>query len=137
MPPKGKPNLKTEFTGFIAYYDDGKVIKERENFQSKKLNKKLATNWAEINKNKLIALELVWKNQTKVRIDKIPPKETQAPYKDIKADEWFFSQKGYVDMGSRDIVVIARNIGYIKDGIINITSVDEKTGIIKMYSRAV
>ena len=137
MPPKGIPNLKKEFTGFVAYYDDGKVIKERENFQSKKLNRKLATNWAEINKNKLIALELQWKNQVKARIDKVPPKKAEAPYKVLKPSDWFFSQKGYIDMGSRQIVIIARNIGYIKDDIINITSVDEKTGIIKMYSRAV
>ena len=117
------------FTGFVAYYNDGKVIHERENFFSDKLKKQCATSWAELCLEKLVALELVWKDASKIKL-------TKDEYPFLKASDWYFSQTGYMDMSSRKIIVISRNIGYVKDGIINIYSVAENTGIVKSAQRA-
>ena len=135
MRPEDISKLKA-FTGFIAYYDNGKVIKERESFFSKILNKNCATNWAELDKSKLIALELHWNNELKVRIDKNPHPDNFNKTTIITPERWLFSQKGYLDISSKKIVVIARCIGFIEDGIANITSVAEDTGIISIIRKA-
>jgi len=123
------------YTGFVAHYTNGRVVYERENYDSKKLKKKCATNWAEIDRNKLVAMEMFWHGQLKARIEKDPSSDPNR--KNILGpSEWFFSQKGYFDMGTRKITVVARNIGYVQDGIIHITSVVEKTGTVQMYDRA-
>jgi len=123
------------FTGFIAYYDNGKIIKEHEDFFSKKLNKKCATNWAEIDKNKLIKLELIWQDTPKGYITKSPSEQSFNKTYTLNPQDWFFSQKGYFDLNTRQIIVIARNIGYIESGIVNILSAIEQTGIVQIYSR--
>jgi hypothetical protein len=125
------------FTGFVAYYNDGKIIKERENFDSKVLSKKCATNWAEIDREKLIKLELVWENQPKGFITRAPTENSFNTSYTLNPQDWFFSQKGYYDLGDRHVVVVARNIGYVTDGIINILSVVEKSGVVHMYRRTV
>jgi hypothetical protein len=134
MSPK-EPRGRKPFTGFIAYYANGRLIKERESFFSKKLNKDLATNWAEIDKEQLISLELVWRDEPKARIDKKPSSSGFNKSKEIAPANWFFSQKGYMNMGTRKIQVVARNIGYIDDGIINIISVVEETGVVLISRR--
>lgn len=134
MSPKEFPGKsKKSFTGFIAYYEHGKTVKERENYFSKKLNKECATNWCEIDKNKLIALELVWRGSSKVKIDKVPSDKSHHP---LSPEDWFFSQNGYFDLGSKSITVVARNIGYKENGIIAIFKVEEENGIIQISSRA-
>ena len=127
-------SINKEYTGFLAHYDDGRIIKEQEDFYSKKFKKKCATNWAEIDKKRLVALELVWKGKSKAKIEKQNP--TDSHRGDLSPDQWFFSQYGYMDMAKRNITVVARNIGWIKDGIINVTSVNEDTGTITMSTRA-
>ena len=123
---------QNSFTGFIAHYENGAKVYEREDYHSKKLNKKCATNWAEIDKEKLVSLQLVWKGQIKVTIDK----ESGSAHRSVlKAEDWFFSQNGYMDMGTRKIVVLSRNVGFIEDNNIYITSVLEETGDIRKSIR--
>lgn len=130
-----KLKSRRPYTGFIAYYGENKVIKEREDFFSKKLDKKCATNWAEIDKEKLTKLELIWNDQPKGFISKTPVKNSFNTSHTLSPQNWFFSQKGYYDLGNRNIIVVARNIGYIENGIINILSVVEQSGIVQIYSR--
>ena len=128
MYQREKP-INKPFTGFVACYDDGKRIQERENFFSDKLNKQCSTNWAEICREKLSSMELLWNGISKIKIDKIN-------YPHIKPSDWYFSQTGYMDLISKNIVVVSRNIGYRKDGILNIFYVEENTGIVKSAQRA-
>lgn len=118
----------TKFTGFLAYYSDDLIVKEKENYFSKKLNKNCATNWAEIDKTRLVALELLWLGQSKIKIDK---KE----YPFIKPEDWFFTHSGMYNMKNRNITVISRNIGFKKDNITQVYSVDEETGILRTSIR--
>lgn len=126
------PKENKKFTGFIAYYNNGARVYEKENFFSKKLDKKCATNWAEIDKKRLSALELVWNGKSKIKIKK----ESDSFHEELSPKDWFFSQNGYLDMGSRKVIVLARNIGYIKDNLIHITSVIENTGDIRKSIRS-
>jgi hypothetical protein len=136
MPLKSLENRKFH-NGFIAYYSDGKVIKERENFFSKVLNKKCSTNWAEIDKSKLVKLELVWQNQVKGYITCTPHPDAFNTKYTLSPQDWFFSHNGYFDLGSKSIVVVARNIGYTENGYTNILSVAEQTGIIRIHGRPI
>ncbi len=134
MSPKEYPGKdKKPFTGLLAYYDNGKIIKERENYFSTKLNKECATNWGEIDKSKLVALELVWQGSSKIRIDKTPADKS---HHILEPSDWFFSQNGYSDMGSRSISVVARNIGYVENSILTIFKVLEESGVLQISSRA-
>ncbi|MBD3261255.1 MAG: hypothetical protein GF334_06155 [Candidatus Altiarchaeales archaeon] len=128
--PKNPRRPKKPFTGFIVHYENGKTVRERENYISKKLNKQCATNWAEIDKARIVALELIWKDKSKIKLSK-------EEYPSIKPGDWYFSHTGYLDMKSRKVVVVKRSIGYIKDGLLHIYSVDEKEGSIKGHVRAV
>jgi hypothetical protein len=116
-----------KFTGFIAHYNN-KTIVEKENFYSKKLNKNCATNWAEVDKNKLIALEIIWHGKSIIKIDK-------KDYSHIKPEDWFFTQTGIYNIKDRKIRVLARNIGYKKDKITQVYSVEEETGILRSSVR--
>jgi len=135
MPPKELKSRKP-YTGFVAYYESGKIIKERESFYSKSLDKKCATNWAEIDKEKLIKLELIWQGQSKGFVSRAPSEQSFNKTA-FTPQDWFFSQKGYYDLGSRQVSVIARNIGYVENGIINVLSVIENSGVVQMCQRAV
>jgi len=130
MPQRGSK----KYSGFIAHYANGKTVKERENYFSTKLNKKCATNWSEIDKENLVALELIWNDNSKF---KLTIEDIKEKHPDFVPSDWFFSQSGYFDMHSRKITVVSRNIGYIKDGVVNITSVNETSGNIRIYMRAV
>lgn len=118
----------TNFTGFLAYYSRDILVKEKENYFSKKLNKNCATNWSEIDKTRLVALELLWHGQSKIKIDK-------KDYPHIKPEDWFFTHSGMYNMKSRNITVISRNIGFKKDNITQVYSVDEETGILRTSIR--
>jgi hypothetical protein len=122
------------FSGFVAYYDDGTIIKEREDFFSKKLTKKCSTNWAEIDRERLVKLELLWNDESKGFISKIPS-ENSFNNCTINPQDWFFSQKGYFDLGGKKIIVVARNIGYVNSGILHIFSVVELTGFVQVSHR--
>jgi len=118
----GRPDI---FTGFIVIYDNGARVYEKENYFSKKLNKKCATNWAEIDKSKISSIELHWKGELKAFIDKAP---SDSHKNELNANDWFFSHRGYLDMGTRKVNVIARNIGFIEDGMVHIITVIETSG---------
>lgn len=118
----------TNFTGFVAHYNNDILVKEKENYFSKKLNKNCATNWAEIDKTRLVALELLWQGQSKIKIDK-------KDYPHIKPEDWFFTHSGMYNMKNRNISVISRNIGFKKDNITQVYSVDEETGILRTSIR--
>jgi hypothetical protein len=136
MSPKGVFQRKDgkDFTGFVVTYDNGNKIYEIEDYFSKKLNKKCATNWAEVDKSKITLLQLYWKGVLKETIHKTPD---DIHKNELIAKNWFFSQKGYLDMGTRKIVVIARNIGYIEGDILHITSIIELTGEINRSVRGI
>lgn len=134
MPPKGiLPRRDKSFTGFVVIYDNGSKIYEKENYFSKILNKKCATNWGEIDKSKISSLELHWRGECKASITKAP---SDIHKNELSAKDWFFSHRGYLDMGTRKIRVISRNIGYIEDNILHITSIVEETGEILRSVRA-
>lgn len=134
MPQKEKlPRRDKSFTGFIVTYDNGAKVYEKENYLSKILNKKCATNWGEIDKSKISSLELYWRGECKVSITK---SSSDIHKNELSAKDWFFSHRGYFDMGNRKINVIARNIGYIEDNIMHITSIVEETGEILRSVRA-
>jgi hypothetical protein len=117
-----KEGKKNKFTGFMAYYDHNESVPEKENYFSKSLNKHCATNWSEINKDKLVALSLYWNGEFIIKVAK-------ADNPEIAADTWFFSQTAYLDMKVGHAVVLSRNIGYKKkDGTTQIFSVEEATG---------
>lgn len=116
------------FTGFIAHYANKSLVKEKENYYSNKLKKKCATNWSEIDKNQLVALELLWEGKSIIKID-------QKSYPHIKSENWFFTQTGIYDLKERKVKVLARNIGFKKDKIIQVYSVEEETGILRTSVR--
>lgn len=128
--PRRDPNN----TGFVVIYGDGSKIYEKENYFSKKLNKKCATNWAEIDKSKISSLQIYWRGELKETIQKAPS-DTHA--KELGANDWFFSHKGYMDMATRKVKVISRNIGFIENNILYIISVMEETGEVLRSTRAV
>lgn len=121
------------FTGFVVTYATGEKVYEKENYFSKKLNKKCATNWAEIDKSRVSSIELLWNGESKVKLNKAPD---DIHKRELTAKDWFFSHKGYLDMGTKKIKLLARNIGYIEDSILHITSVAEDTGEIFRSVRA-
>jgi hypothetical protein len=117
-----------KFTGFVAHYGKKKTVLEKENYLDKKTGQKKATNWSEIDKDKLTALELLWHGESKIKIDK-----KDHPY--ISSDDWFFTQTAYFDMTKQKIAVVGRNIGYKKDGVLQVYTVVEETGILKSSIR--
>lgn len=126
---------RVDFTGFLATYSDG-VVYEKESFYSSKLKKHCATNWDEINKDKLVSLELYWRGVPKVKVCKNPDPKENLGYTELEASQWFFSQTGSLDMAGHKVKVVSRNIGYKLNGICHISSVMEDTGVIRMHSRA-
>lgn len=123
MLPKGN-----NFTGFIAHYGDKKTVHQKENYIDKKTGQKKATNWSEIDKTKLTALELVWRGESKIKIDK-------RDYPHIGPDDWFFTHTANFDMAKQRVAVVGRNIGYKKDGVLQVYTVVEETGILKSSIR--
>lgn len=96
-------------------------VREKENYFSKELKKICATNWAEINKEKLVALELFWHGQSIIKINK-------ADYPEMTADDWFFTQSAIFEMKNRKLTILSRNIGYKKGDITQVYSVEEASG---------
>lgn len=121
-------------TGFVVTYEDGTKIIEKENYFSKKLNKKCATNWAEIDKSKIASLQIYWRGELMETIQKSP---SDTHTNELEANDWFFSHKGYMDMASRSVKIISRNIGFIENNILHITSIMEDTGEIIRSTRAI
>lgn len=122
-------NVKKNFTGFVAYYDDENIVYEKNNYISSSAGKRKATNWHEINRKKLVALELLWHGESKIKI-------SHKEYPHITPSDWYFSHYGYLNMSTHQVKVLSRNIGYIKDKILTLYCVSEDTGIIKMEHRS-
>jgi hypothetical protein len=119
---------ENKFTGFVAYYSAKKAVLEKENYLDKKTGQKKATNWSEIDKSKLNALELLWRGESKIKIDK-------KDHPHIGPDDWFFTHTAYFDMAKQRITIVGRNIGYRKNGILQVYTVVEDTGILKSSVR--
>jgi hypothetical protein len=120
--------VNKDFTGFLAEYDDGKLVREKNHFFSKLLDRQCATNWAEISLKKLVSLELFWKGDSKIKI-------TKDEHPHIEHSDWFFSHSAVVDASSPTPKIISRNIGYREDGILYVFMVDESTGSLKVQTR--
>ena len=107
-------------------------VLEEENFFSIKLNKKCSSNWSEIDKSTINSLELFWCGTPKVKIER----SSSSTHKyDLTAKDWFFSQKGCIDMGTQEVKIISRNIGYKEEGLLHIFSILEGTGELILSSR--
>lgn len=133
MPLRGELQNTSNFTGFIVTYENGSKIYEKNDYFSKMLNKKCATNWAEIDKSKIASLELHWEGVCKATINKAPSPDTHS--NELTAKDWFFSHRGYLDMGVRKVVILSRNIGYVENGILYLISVIQKTGEVTRSMR--
>lgn len=94
--------MDNSHTGFIARYRDGTIIPEKNNFYDSQLKKICATNWHQINKEKLQRLELWWKGYCRAKIDNIH---------NIK--EWIFYHTAIYDSSMHKSVTLSRTIGYI------------------------
>ena len=116
------------FIGFVAYYEGGRRVKEREHFYSKVLKKQCATNWAEVALTQVVSLEIVWKGVSKIKISK-------ADNPHIKPDDWYFSHSAYMDMASSVPKTLTRNIGYRKGKILYLYAVNEETGDLQVSTR--
>jgi hypothetical protein len=117
------------FTGFIATYEDGSSVTEKENFFSKKRGKNCKTNWLDVDQSRLFKLELYWKGIPSASIDK-------NSYPEITEGDWYFTHTGYMDLHNREIKVLKRNIGFKADGLLTIFSVSESDGVLKVDTRA-
>lgn len=136
MPQEGnhpsEEGVKTpdSFTGFVAVYDDGTAILERENYHSEKTRRLMATSWPEIDLKRLQRVELYWRGQKKTYVAK-------HDHPHLKPSDWFFSQTGFMDVRRHNVIVIARNIGYRgEDGLTYVTTVRESDGAVKGSVRA-
>jgi len=130
MPPREGGSVPEGFTGFLATYDDGTQILERECYHSERLRRPMATSWPEIDRERLRRLDLYWHGSKKATVSK-----DDHPH--LGADGWFFSQTGYMDMKKRAVSVIGRNIGFRgKDGLLYVTTVREFDGRVKGSVRA-
>jgi hypothetical protein len=116
--------MRDDFTGLVAHYDDGTVVEEKNYFFNERLNKRCATNWSEIDLNKVTTLELYFKGVSKAKISK-------EDYPEITPQDWVFYHTGVSDL-TGDPTTICRNIGYKKDGLVYVSSVDEQSGALKI-----
>jgi hypothetical protein len=106
-------------------YEDGTSVLERECYHSEKSRRMMATSWPDIDRKKLVKLDLYWHGLKKATISK-------EEHPSIGPDDWFFSQTGYMDMRKRSVSVIKRNMGYRHtDGLLYVTSVFESNGTIQ------
>lgn len=119
-------NPRATWHGLVVHYEDGSEVLEKNNYWSTKHSKILATNWSEIVKKGISALELYWQGSSALLLNK----------KDLLPDEWVFSHTGMVDLstGSDKPITLSRNIGFIKNGIKNLYRVSEKTGGVTFES---
>ena len=127
--PQNDVNQKNRFTGFVVHYEDGTEVFEKESYLSPTLQKLCATSWVEVDKTKITSLELRWQGQSKIILNKDELALTSP-------DDWFFTQSGYKDSTKNDIVVVARNIGYVDNDVIHVFSVEERTGVMRTSIRA-
>jgi len=117
-----------KFTGFVAYYSDGNKVEEKNNYISKKAGCKKSTNWHEVDRDKITALELFWNGESKIKIDK-----SDYPY--LSPGDWFFSHYGCLNMSTHETTVVSRNIGFIKEDTLTVYCVLEESGVVKVEHR--
>ena len=116
-------------TGFVAHYESGSQKLELDYFINREGERK-ATNWYEVNLEKLQTLELLWHGESKVRVSKedIPG---------INPEDWYFTCSGTADIANPDKpIIIARNIGYRKGKILFLFTVEEDTGNVRTHTRS-
>jgi hypothetical protein len=123
-------SVPESFTGFLATYDDGTTVLEREGYHSEKTRRLMATSWPEIDLDRLSVVDLYWHGTKKATVSK-------SEHPDMKPSDWFFSQTGYMDLMKHAVAVIGRNVGYRgEDGLLYVTTVNELDGAIKGSIRA-
>ena len=118
-----------DHTGFVAYYESGMVVCEENTYFSKSSGRTKATNWSEVEKDKLVALELLWNGEIKARVDKVK-------YPHLTPSDWYFSHYGSLEMSTHKTQVVSRNIGYYKDSLLTLFRVEEKSGVLNVEHRS-
>ena len=106
-------------TGFIAYQEDGVVIRERNMFLDDSLGKECATNWHHVDKSQLSILELWWQGKLAYRLIKNHPSQ-----------QWLFYHTACHDKSG--LRIISRNIGLTSPSGKLLVSVDETTGYTQL-----
>lgn len=109
-----------DFTGFIACYENGKYLKEENNFQDKDINKTCATNWHKVDKTYLSELEIWWHSKFKGRISK---KNYPTLFK------WVFYHTGISDF-NKGFSIYSRTIGCIDNSGEHLITVREISGTV-------
>jgi hypothetical protein len=106
----------------------GKVVWEKNNYWSDKQRKILATNWSEIDKDKIEAMALYWKGRLALYLTKA----------EHLPDKWVFSHTGMLQTGvSQNVQIVSRNIGFERGGIRYMFRVSEADGRLSSESTRV
>jgi len=107
--------------GFLVTYEDGTEVQEKNNFWSERHQKVSATNWLDIDKDRIKTLQLFWKGKVRVSLCK----------EDCSPEKWWFSHTGSLQTsGDSRVVIVSRNIGYIREGRRYIYRVMEESGAL-------
>jgi hypothetical protein len=102
--------------GFVARYQIGDPVYERNGFPDEQ-GRVRATNWSEVNLEKVEILELWWQGDVRVVLDK----------GDLEGlTEWIFFHTGISD--GKQASIQSRTIGFWAGGERYLATVDEKTG---------
>jgi hypothetical protein len=120
--------MSENLTGFLAKYKDGTTLEQKTFYFDEALNKECATNWHDVDKSKLSSLELFWKGSYKISVD-------LADNPEMLPEDWFFSCTGTADISGSNPKIIARNIGFRKNGVLLVFTVDEETGNLHSSTR--
>jgi len=123
-------SIPDSFSGFVATYEDGVSVLEREGYHSEKTRRLMATSWPEVDTEKLASVTIYWNGQKKHTVSK-------SDHPHMKPQDWFFSQTGYMDIKRHTVLVVARNLGYRgNDNLLHIVSIQEEDGSLKGIVRA-
>lgn len=96
-------------------------MQEKNNFWSERHQKVSATNWLDIDKDRIKTLQLFWKGKVRVSLCK----------EDCSPEKWWFSHTGSLQTsGDSRVVIVSRNIGYIREGRRYIYRVLEESGAL-------
>ena len=107
--------------GFLVVYEDGSQVSEKNNFWSETLQRVSATNWHEVDQNRISRISLYWKGSLVISLDK----------KEVRPETWFFSHTGALQVsGGSKVTIVSRNIGFVREGRKYLYKVVEDTGAL-------
>jgi len=119
-------------TGFVARYWSGEAIFER-NGAPDAAGRIRATNWAEVDLEKVDRLELWWNGEPRAIIDRsdalidLNPADLENHLlQGTPITDWVFFHSGISDGNQTSIQ--SRSIGFVVNGTRYLATVDEKTG---------